>query len=502
MGAIALFAGRAFPQQAETPGAALLCASNAGERQTCPGDTSAGVALIKSTGAAACLLGKTWGYDNTGVWVADGCSGEFQLGHVAAAGEAAPSQPAAPKQTGTDYAPVEMWGEFDPGDGFLIGRSDHGELKVSGYALMRYINQMPGEQTFTDHVGNTRAVDGRHDIYAHRVMMFMGGWLGSPRLRYSINFWTVTTTDQDAIFAFAGYQFGRKFSLYAGMNGNPGTRSVQGSHPYWLAPDRVMADEFFRPFFGMGVWASGEVAPGLWYNTMVADSSSGLGVKATQLDRRYTTGGSMWWMPTTKEFGPRGAYGDWEMHEKVATRFGVSTVRSPEQSFRNESGAPDNTNLKLADSVNLFETGALAPGVSIDTADYRILALDAGVKYRGVFVQTEVYRRWLDAFVADGPLPVSSIVDTGFFVQGGFFPVPKKLEVYAGTSWIYGDKAANFDDSHEYQAGANYYPFNSRSYRLNFHVISVDHSPVSSTFGYYVAGQHGTTVSAAFSIFF
>ena len=51
-GAIALFAGRAFPQQAETPGASLVCASNAGERQACPGDTLAGVALIKSTSAA------------------------------------------------------------------------------------------------------------------------------------------------------------------------------------------------------------------------------------------------------------------------------------------------------------------------------------------------------------------------------------------------------------------------------------------------------------------
>jgi hypothetical protein len=42
-------------------------------------------ALVKSTGTAACLLGKTWGYDDAGVWVTDGCSGEFQLGQAAAA---------------------------------------------------------------------------------------------------------------------------------------------------------------------------------------------------------------------------------------------------------------------------------------------------------------------------------------------------------------------------------------------------------------------------------
>ena len=122
-------------------------------------------------------------------------------------------------------------------------------------------------------------------------------------------------------------------------------------------------------------------------------------------------------MPTTKEFGPRGAYGDWEQHEKVATRFGVSTTRSPEQPFVNSGGGPDNTTLRLADSVNVFEAGALAPGVTVDRVDYRVLAFDAGVKYRGFFLQAEYYNRWLDNFKADGPLPVRSIHDSGFYVQ-------------------------------------------------------------------------------------
>ena len=43
---------------------------------------------------------------------------------------------------------------------------------------------------------------------------------------------------------------------------------------------------------------------------MVTNNNSQLGVTAVELDRRYTTSGSVWWMPTTKEFGPRGGYGD------------------------------------------------------------------------------------------------------------------------------------------------------------------------------------------------
>jgi len=501
----------------EPPAAApLVCESKAGERQVCPGDTSAGVALMKSTGASACLLGKTWGYDDEGVWVADGCSGEFQLGRIAAGGAAAPGAappapappspaPPSPAPPGPKkpYVPVETWGEFNPGKGFLIGKSALGSLSISGYALVRWMDQTPADETFTDHLGNVHPVDTRNDIYSHRIMVFFMGWLGNPKLVYSIVLWTVNTTDQRAIFANVGYQFSRKFSLYAGLNGAPGTRSLQGSHPFWLAPDRVMADEFFRPFFGSGVWIQGELLSGFWYNAVLTNNSSSLGVKSSQLDRDYTSGASVWWMPTTKEFGPRGAYGDWEQHEKVATRFGVSTVRSPEQRFTDATtNASGNTTIRLADSLNVFDAGALAPGVTVDRVNYRILSVDAGVKYRGFFLQTEYYNRWLDHFQADGALPVGSIHDTGFYVQAAFYPVPKKLEVYAATSQIFGDKQAGFANSSSYLAGANFYPFNTRNHRLNAQVIDVNHSPVSSAFGYYIGGQTGTTFSVAFSVFF
>ena len=57
--------------------------------QVCAADTAAGVALLRSTGTASCLLGKTWGYDDKGIWVFDGCGGEFALGstHEASGGK-------------------------------------------------------------------------------------------------------------------------------------------------------------------------------------------------------------------------------------------------------------------------------------------------------------------------------------------------------------------------------------------------------------------------------
>jgi DUF3011 family protein len=475
----------------------LVCSSQPGQRSECAADTSAGIVLVRSTGPAACLLGKTWGYDDKNVWVSDGCSGSFVTGQAALTVAPASVSPRKPTER------IETWGEFDPGDGFLVGRNSLGELSISAYALIRYVDQNPGTQTYTDHLGVEHTTDGRNDIFPHRIIVFLKGWVGTPKLIYNVFFWTVNTTDQDAIFAVIGYQFARKFSVYSGINGSPGTRSLQGSHPYWLGHDRVMADEFFRPYFAYSVWAQGEVTPGLWYNASVANNSSSLGIKATQLDRHMTTGASMWWMPTTHEFGPKGAYGDWEYHEKVATRVGFSTTQSREERFTDaNTGATGNTTIRLADGLNVFDTGSLAPGATVNLVDYRILSFDAGAKYRGIFLQTEIYNRWLDNFQADAPLPVTSIHDSGFYVQAAFYPVKKKLELYGATSQIFGDKQAGFSNSSEYLVGTNYYLTDSRNHRLNFQLIDVNHSPVNSTFGYYTGGQTGTTVSAAISIFF
>jgi predicted porin len=92
-----LLPGRAHAQQVTaaatsqpppSPQQVVTCSSKVGERQVCPADTLAGVALLRSTGTATCLLGKTWGYDDKGVWVFDGCGGEFALGstHEASGG--------------------------------------------------------------------------------------------------------------------------------------------------------------------------------------------------------------------------------------------------------------------------------------------------------------------------------------------------------------------------------------------------------------------------------
>ncbi len=66
--------------QAPVAAATVTCSSKPGERSSCAADTSKGVVLLRSMGEAPCLLGRTWGYDQTSVWVSDGCSAEFVTG--------------------------------------------------------------------------------------------------------------------------------------------------------------------------------------------------------------------------------------------------------------------------------------------------------------------------------------------------------------------------------------------------------------------------------------
>ena len=154
--------------------------------------------------------------------------------------------------------------------------------------------------------------------------------------------------------------------------------------------------------------------------------------------------------------------------------------------------APNETQLRLSDGVLLFEGGALADGVTVQQADYDVVAIDAGFKYRGFSFQAEYYNRTYSNFASDGPLPQDSITDTGFMAEAMHMVVKRKLGLYVAGGYVFDDFERN---PWEVAGGASFYPMESRSWRINLHVIRVEKSPASSNFGYYTAGQSGTTFS-------
>lgn len=395
-------------------------------------------------------------------------------------------------------------GSWQGGRGFVIGETPYGSLDLSAYALVRYLNQLPADQDFTDHNGVEHEIDTRNDIYLHRVLIWLRGWMYSEKLKYNLTLWTVNpihgTGDAVSIIGALGYDFNEKFKLYVGVNGNPGTSTLLGSHPYWLGSDRIMAEEFFRPGFTQGIWATGEIVDRLGYSFMIGNNLSTLGITAGQQTRDLIYSGALWWEPTTGEFGPRAGSGDFEDHQQLATRFGLHFTHGRESRQTSEDvSSPEETQVRLSDSLLFFQTGALAPGVTVDEAQFDLFAANAAIKYKGFWVKGEYFYRRLSEFdTFGGSAPMSDIEDHGFALQTSYMLMPKKLETYLFTSYIFGE----FNEPWEVGAGFNYFPYGTRDVRINLHTIFVDHSAASSSFGYYAGGLDGPIISLGAGLMF
>src|SRR5260221_3603763 len=121
-----------------------------------------------------------------------------------------------------------------------------------------------------------------------------------------------------------------------------------------------MADEFFRPYFSQGIFAKGNILPKLEYRWMVGNNNSNLDVPAVKLDRDLSAGFAITWLPTTGEFGPRGAFGDYASHDKFATCFNLAYTYSPEERQASLGSPAGKTNLLLSSTLHIFHTGPLA----------------------------------------------------------------------------------------------------------------------------------------------
>jgi len=417
-----------------------------------------------------------------------------------------PRRPTYEEAIATTTTDVDTASPMALGRGFVLGEGDYGKVTLGVYALARATTQS-ADETAIDHLGREFAVDTRRDVQLHRVMIHLRGWFLDPKFNYQLTTWTVNDTEQVRVIGAFTYQFNDAIALSAGIGPMPSTRSLAGSHPLWLGHDRVMADEYFRTGFTSGIWVDGKILPTLTYKVTVGNNISTLGVNAVEDTRDLAYGGSLTWQPTTAEFGPQGAFGDFEMHEELATRFGIGYTRSPKEdrAAQPSQNAPDTTQIRLGDSLLLFQLGALGDGVGVQKAAFDVYAMDAGFKYKGLFVQAEIYRRLLNDFQPTElslPIPVESIRDTGYYVQGSFFPVPKKLELYAATSRVNADGDVGFKNSSEFLVGMNWYWKGMRYQRLNVQLIDVNDSPASSTFGYYTGGMDGRTLTVDVSMLF
>ena len=60
----------------------LYCASDDFDFRGCPADTYSGVRIVRQRSDSPCIYGRTWGYDERGIWVDRGCRADFEVGRL------------------------------------------------------------------------------------------------------------------------------------------------------------------------------------------------------------------------------------------------------------------------------------------------------------------------------------------------------------------------------------------------------------------------------------
>jgi hypothetical protein len=395
-----------------------------------------------------------------------------------------------------------------PGTGYRILDDPTGTVNFRAFAYVRYLNQKALDGSYTDSFGTTRSVDIRHDMQFNKAILWFYGWFIDPKLVYVTYIWTANTNQGlGAQVVLAGnlrYVFSTRLTLGAGINGLPGVRSTEGQFPQWLGVDnRLISDEYFRPSYTSGIWVNGALAHGVDYAVMLGDNLSQLGVDAGQMDATFNTwSGALVWMPTTGEYGSGvGGFGDFEAHEKLATRLGAHFTYSTENR-QSQPGTedPENSQIRISDGNVVFTPGLFGAGINIIDVDYHMASFDAGVKYHGFALEGEVFTRWVNHIRGDNvdQLTFDELNDHGFQLQASTMVKPQILQVYASGSKIFGE----YGDPWDMRLGANWYPWENKCIRWNNEFIKLEQSPVGYLSVPYPVGGNGLVFNSNFEVNF
>jgi hypothetical protein len=378
----------------------------------------------------------------------------------------------------------------------LVKTSDQAKIPfmlkfVDNVTQFRYLNTLATNYTFTDHLGNVLPVAKRNDLNVNREMFTFAGYMFDKRLTYGLFAWTSATTTQVVVSGNISWRFGKALTVNTGYWGVPGSRTLTFTFPFFTQPERSLADNFFRPGFTQGIWFTGEPLKRLNYFVFIGNGLNTLTISASKLDTSLVYAGSFWWEPLGPygpEGRPRNMYDDYFESEKPVIRVGFSYTRAREDRFSDlDQNNPENTSMHNSDGVLTFATGAFAPGVTLNLATYRMLAIDGGIKWRGLAVNGQYYSRWLDNFVADGPLPLASTFDRGYEASASYFVVPKKFMLEARTSGVIGQ----FGNSSEYAGGFKWHFVPTERVWLQGEVMRIYRASYGSIITPYTAGMTG-----------
>lgn len=419
--------------------------------------------------------------------------------------EPSPPNPDAPLAS-SDLPEFQLRGRFnrfgvDYDNGFLLAPENEEEtpfsLKINSQNVFRYDGFVRGATFWIDSAGNQNPIDNSNSFQIPRGRLIFSGKAFLPELRYLLNIdYNTVTSNPIGFRAYVlSYRFSRALELFVGQSKVPGTREwIESAFAPLEGPDRTMATTFFRPSLSQGIWITGEPVDDLFYHFMMSNGFNTLNLRPGQLDNRFCWSGSSWWEPWGR-FG-RG-YADIEAHEDPVVRMGACYTFALGKGSQSSSDAVENAAIRLSDGTLITQPGAFAPGVTLQTYDISLAAVDLALKYRGFSLSTEWFLQNLTSLEGNGPLPISATQAYGGFLQGGYFVLPQKVELYGRTSIVTG----HYGTGSEVAGGLNWFIIPGKSnLRFTFDAAWLDSSPADQNRTGLVAGQTGLLVRSQVTV--
>ena len=125
--------------------------------------------------------------------------------------------------------PQPKWGTYTPNFGFKVVDTDKGDMSISIYSYVRYLNQKSLDPSYINAFGNTQSVQQRQDVQLQKVQIKFLGWLLDPKFRYFLYAWSSNTSQglgaQVVLAGNLNYTFNKYFTLSGGITALPGVRS-------------------------------------------------------------------------------------------------------------------------------------------------------------------------------------------------------------------------------------------------------------------------------------
>jgi len=359
------------------------------------------------------------------------------------------------------------------------------ELKTTGWIQFRHHAFARDVSTWTDSAGVTRPVRNRNAFDIERARLAFAGTALDSRSTWFLQL--DGDTDGSHAVDFFDYWWAWRFSDSFQLQ--VGKRKVPGSRQWLLGArrtrfiDRPVANDFFRPDRTVGLFGVGKIGDTGHYEIMAGNGHSTSNLPNSRTDNKFTFAASNY-------FDPLGAFGgrltDYSHTETPLMRLGHSVVVSPQS-----SGVTGTTGelafLRLSDGTPLSQNGALAAGAMASQFDVYLYSLDAAVRYRGFSLNAEAYMRWIEDIQGSAPLPVSQLFQSGFYVEGGYFLIKKKLDLNLRYSQVSGSAG----DASEVAVGLNWFPLKSHRMKISFDVTRLDGSPLQNASSDILAGDDG-----------